>query len=191
MIEKVVDPLEAVMGEDWGILKIPASMRGPMLQYVLELQKKIAGGGGGGSGSSSWTDRMTTAFLAQKPQAMAKLIRTGGTSDLRGIRDQMDYLRKEGSVELERSDRYFGFVVDQAAEAEMMTSWQLADAGDGKADRTSHFRSAFRKALTIVRLTALAGPGPRRCSPAANTAITSTISQRFTRTGRILTCISL
>ncbi|MCK7615932.1 relaxase/mobilization nuclease domain-containing protein [Roseibium sediminicola] len=143
MVSEVVDPLEAVMGEDWGILKIPASMRGPMLQYVLELQKKIAGGGGGGSGSSSWTDRMTTAFLAQKPQAMAKLIRTGGTSDLRGIRDQMDYLRKEGTVELERSDRYFGLVVDQAAEAEMMTSWQLADAGDGRADRTSHFMVSF------------------------------------------------
>lgn len=144
MAEKVVDPVDAVMGEDWAVLKIPATMRGPMLKYVFDLQEKIAkGGGGGASGGSNWTDRMTTAFLARKPQVMTKLIRTGGTSDVRGLRDQMDYLRKDGTVELERSDRYFGTVLDDAAEAEMMTSWQIADAGDGKADRTSHFTVSF------------------------------------------------
>ncbi|MEO1109840.1 MAG: relaxase/mobilization nuclease domain-containing protein [Pseudomonadota bacterium] len=137
-----VDPLAAVMGEDWAVLKIPPSMRGPMQKYVFDLQEKIAkgrGDAGGGGGSS----RMTTSFLRQTPQAMTKMIRGGGTHSLRGIRDQMDYLRKDGTVELERSDRYFGTVLDAAAEAEMMAAWQIADAGDDKADRTSHFTVSF------------------------------------------------
>ncbi len=138
-----VDPLTAVMGEDWAVLKIPPSMRGPMRKYVFDLQEAIAKGGSGAAGGGGGTSHMTTAFLWQRPQAMTKMIRTGGTHTLRGIRDQMDYLRKDGTVELERSDRYFGTVLDDAAEAEMMTSWQIADAGDDKADRTSHFTVSF------------------------------------------------
>lgn len=134
------DPLDVVMREDWGMLDIPAKLRGPMLKYALDLQQKVGRSGSGGSGASS---RLTTAFLARKPQSLVKLIRNGGTSDLRGMRDQMDYLRKEGTVELERSDRYLGAVIDEEMEAHIRSFWEIADDGEGKADRTSHIVVSF------------------------------------------------
>jgi len=138
------DPLDAVMGEDWGILDIPAKLRGPIQRYAFDLQQKVGRsvgrGGASGSGASS---RLTTAFLARKPQSLVKLIRNGGTSDARGLRDQMDYLRKEGTVQLERSDRYLGAVIDEEMEAHIRSFWEIADDGEGKADRTSHIVVSF------------------------------------------------
>ncbi|EFO28785.1 T-DNA border endonuclease virD2 [Roseibium sp. TrichSKD4] len=138
LVGEEIDPLEAVMGEDWGVLKIPATMRGPMLKYAMDMQAKVSRPRSGGG-------FLSTSVLSRRNQAMVKQIRGGGTNTLRGIRDQMNYLRKDGSVELERSDRYCGLVIDDEQEAEMMTSWEIADQGHGKLDKTAHFAVSFPK----------------------------------------------
>ena len=74
---------------------------------------------------------------------MVKLVRSGGTTNLRGMRDQMNYLSKGGTVELEASERYFGAVLDDDLLADTLSAWNGSASTNAKADRTTHFVVSF------------------------------------------------
>ena len=74
---------------------------------------------------------------------MVKLVRSGGTSDLRGMKGQTAYLQKDGTVALEASERHFGAELSGDLLDDTLASWSRAASRDAKADLTSHFIVSF------------------------------------------------
>ena len=134
-----VSALDAVMGEDWAIVefdearKARLSRAGLRAAHRRDVARSGGGGGGGGGGAKP----------GAKPQAVVKMIRKGGASDLRGLRAQMAYLSRQGDVPLQRSEAFMGIEVDAEQAAAIESTWRMPPEGSGRADRTSHFLVSF------------------------------------------------
>ena len=129
-----VSALDAVMGRDWAILSPGRPRKTSDVRLGLRVAHKkdvarFTGGGGTAPGG--------------KPQAVVKMIRSGGVSDLRGLRTQMAYLSRKGEARLERSERYMGLDIDDGHVEAMERSWRMPREGQGTAERTSHFIASF------------------------------------------------
>ena len=137
------DPVDWLMGDHWAELDLGRSSRLSLLRRAERDLRELDGRGGGSRGGRAARPRSSTALLRRRPEAMVKLVRSGGTATLRGLRDQMSYLSKGGTVELEASERYFGAVLDGDLLAETISAWNGSASHDVKADRTSHFVVSF------------------------------------------------
>ncbi len=128
-----VSALDAVMGKDWGILSAGRARKAQEARLGLRIahRQDVArySGNGGAPG--------------RKPQAVVKMIRNGGASNVKGLRAQMSYLSRQGREPLERSERYMGLEVDEDQARTMERSWRMPNEGEGRADRTSHFIVSF------------------------------------------------
>ncbi|ABI93408.1 VirD2 protein (plasmid) [Roseobacter denitrificans OCh 114] len=78
----------------------------------------------------------------QSPQALVKLINKGGANNTQGLKAQMEYLEKDGSVVLQRSEGFFGLDVDSDQKDLMAQAWGLRDTGKSY-PMTSHFVVSF------------------------------------------------
>ena len=145
-----VSALDAVMGEDWAIVDAGRARRARDMQ-MGGLRRSKAGYEAGAllAAHKRDVDRMRPAsggggrLPGRNPQAVVKMIRNGGASDLRGMKAQMDYLSREGKEPLERSEAQMGIEIDAEQEAEMAAAWRMPPEGSGRADRTSHFLASF------------------------------------------------
>lgn len=140
--KKHLSPLDAVMDEDWAHIKLGNSMRLSLLGMMLKKQKKFGGGSSSKSGRSPAL-RLPLQVILRGNQAMVKVIRDGGTTNARGMRDQMNYLAKEGEATLERSERYFGTSVDDKDQQALIDSWGIAGEAKTNSDKTTHFVVSF------------------------------------------------
>lgn len=136
-----VSPIDIVMGDHWGEIQLGNPMRLSLLGLMLRNQKKFAGQAGGGRGSL--LRRVPLEIVRRSPQAMVKVIRKGGTTNARGMRDQMSYLEKDGDAVLERSERYFGAELDVEAQEELIEAWGLSGETKTNSDKTTHFVVSF------------------------------------------------
>ena len=125
-----VSAVDAVMGEDWAHLELG---RGSAVRSALDegrqtgARRRAAIGG----------------VLAPSPQAMVKLIGTGGAANARGLKAQMSYLSRQGDVPLVSSESTFGTELGPADAEQLAAAWGLPEADRGGADRTSHFVVSF------------------------------------------------
>ncbi|WP_299821206.1 relaxase/mobilization nuclease domain-containing protein [uncultured Jannaschia sp.] len=134
-----ISALDAVMGKDWAIVQAGRARRHHEVETGLALKaahkrnvERMNGGGGGGGG-----------LPGRKPQAVIKMVRKGGASDVHGLRAQMAYLSRDGQQPLERSETLLGAEIDDVQAAEMERLWRMPPEGSGRADRTSHFIASF------------------------------------------------
>ena len=74
---------------------------------------------------------------------MVKVIKKGGTTNVRGMRDQMSYLSKDGYAKLERSERYGGIDLDEASRERVIRSWGLSGETRTQSDKTTHIVVSF------------------------------------------------
>ncbi|MFK5980835.1 MAG: relaxase/mobilization nuclease domain-containing protein [Rhizobiaceae bacterium] len=139
--KKHVSPLDAVMGEDWAQVELGNSMRLSLLGVMLKNQKKF--GGSGPKSGRSPAIRLPLQVILRGNQAMVKVIRNGGTTSARGMRDQMKYLEKEGEATLERSERYFGTAINDTDQQALIKSWGIAGEAKTNSDKTTHFVVSF------------------------------------------------
>lgn len=141
--KREIDPVDWLMGHDFGELKIGAK-QGVATQIVLinQLNRLSKLGRAGRSGSSGGR-ALTPSITRGSKQALVKLIRKGGTQTARGLRDQMKYLNREGEVEVQRSERFFGVAIDDAEQDSLVASWGLDSPNSTGVDKTSHFVVSF------------------------------------------------
>ena len=87
--------VDAVMGEDWAHLELGrgSAVRPPADEGRRTGPRRRAAVGG---------------VLAPNPQALVKLIGSGGTATSRGLKAQMTYLSRQGDVPLRSSESTFG-----------------------------------------------------------------------------------
>ena len=139
-----VDPVDWLMGHDFGELKIGAK-QGVATQVVLinQLNRLSRLGRGGPSGSRSGGKPLSPRIGNGGKQALVKLIRKGGTQTARGLRAQLRYLNREGEVEVKRSERFFGVAIDEAEQENLVASWGLDRPNETGVDKTSHFVVSF------------------------------------------------
>ncbi|WP_299842639.1 relaxase/mobilization nuclease domain-containing protein [uncultured Jannaschia sp.] len=133
--------LDAVMGEDWAIVEAGRAGRAPVVRAGIAAahRRDVARHGGGGGG-----------MPGGKPQAVVKMIRQGGASDLRGLRAQMAYLSRQGEEPLQRSERYMGVEIDAEQAGLLEQAWRMPEAGrEGAADRTTHFIVSFPEGTPV------------------------------------------
>lgn len=125
-----VSAVDAVMGEDWAHLELGrgSAVRPPADEGRRTGARRRAAIGGA---------------LSPNPQALVKLIGSGGTATSRGLRAQMDYLSRQGDVPLVSSESTFGTELAVGDAAEIAAAWGLPDTDRGGADRTSHFVVSF------------------------------------------------
>jgi len=123
--------VDAVMGEDWAHLELGRGSAERRLTYGearrTRSRRRAAIGG----------------VLAPNPQALVKLIGTGGTATRGGLKAQMGYLSRQGDVPLRSSESTFGTELGADDAAELAASWGLPETDRGGADRTSHFVVSF------------------------------------------------
>ncbi len=128
-----VSALDAVMGEDWAIVEATRARRGRAPRaglksaHALDVKRGPAGG----------------VLPGRKPQAVVKMVRKGGASDVRGLKAQIAYLSRDGAQPLQRSEALGGLEIDAQQMAEIETEWRMPPEGSGRADRTSHFIVSF------------------------------------------------
>lgn len=134
-----VTPVDVVMGDHWAELDLGTSARLSLLRHVL--RKQQTGGGVGGAHKARL--RIPLEVVRRSPQAMVKVIRKGGTTNARGMRDQMSYLEKDGDARLERSERYFGTELDSDEKEVLIEAWGLAGENKTNSDKTTHFVVSF------------------------------------------------
>jgi type IV secretion system T-DNA border endonuclease VirD2 len=121
------------MGEDWAIVEAgrPRRGRSPGLglraAHAADVKRGLAGG----------------ILPGRKPQAVVKMVRKGGASDIRGLRAQIAYLSRDGAQPLERSEALGGVEIDAEQLASIEKGWRMPPEGSGRADRTSHFIVSF------------------------------------------------
>lgn len=125
-----VSAVDAVMGEDWAHLELGrgSAVRPPADQGRRTGARRRAAIGGA---------------LSPNPQALVKLIGSGGTATRGGLRAQMDYLSRQGDVPLMSSESTFGTELGVDDAAAIAAAWGLPDSDRGGADRTSHFVVSF------------------------------------------------
>ena len=128
-----VSALDAVMGEDWAVLEPARARRGHTLRLGLRTAHRadVQRGLGGGM------------LPGRKPQAVVKMIRGGGTSDVQGLRAQIAYLSRDGAEPLQRSEAMMGIALDAEEAALLEREWRMPPDGANRADRTSHFIVSF------------------------------------------------
>lgn len=85
--------------------------------------------------------------MAPNPQALVKLIGSGGTGTARGLRAQMSYLSRQGGVPLVSSESTFGAELGAGDAEALAAAWGLPEADRGGADRTSHFVVSFPEGI--------------------------------------------
>lgn len=136
-----MSPVDMVMGDHWAELKLGNSMRLSLLGLVLKKQQQL--GGQSGRGGSPALRSVSFQVVRRGPQAMVKVIRKGGTTNARGMRDQMAYLEKDGDAKLERSERYFGAELDDETQEKLIEAWGLAGESKTNSDKTTHFVVSF------------------------------------------------
>ena len=137
-----VSALDAVMGEDWAIVEAGRAGRAPVVRAGIAAahRRDVARHGGGGGGG----------MPGGKPQAVVKMIRQGGASDLRGLRAQMAYLSRQGAEPLQRSERYMGVEIDAEQAGLLEQAWRMPVEGrEGAADRTTHFIVSFPEGTPV------------------------------------------
>lgn len=125
-----VSAVDAVMGEDWAHLELGRgrAVRPPVDEGRRTGARRRAAIGGA---------------LSPNPQALVKLIGSGGTATARGLRAQMDYLSRQGDVPLVSSESTFGTELGVGDAEQIAAAWGLPDTDRGGADRTSHFVVSF------------------------------------------------
>ena len=125
-----VSAVDAVMGEDWAHLELGrgSAVRPPADEGRRTGARRRAAIGGA---------------LSPNPQALVKLVGSGGTATARGLRAQMDYLSRQGDVLLLSSESTFGTELGAGDAAEVAAAWGLPETDRGGADRTSHFVVSF------------------------------------------------
>lgn len=125
-----VSAVDAVMGEDWAHLELGrgSAVRPPADEGRRTGARRRAAIGGA---------------LSPNPQALVKLIGSGGTATSRGLRAQMDYLSRQGDVPLVSSESTFGTELGVGDAAQIAAAWGLPESDRGGADRTSHFVVSF------------------------------------------------
>lgn len=121
-------PLDAVMGEDWAVLKghRPGTARN------IELAVGRQG------------TRRRYLGTMRKPQAMVKLVTRGGARKQAGVMAQMAYLSRDGAVPMYRSARYMDVEIDQEDQEALAHAW-MRNTRDAAFDYTSHFVVSFPK----------------------------------------------
>ena len=82
------------------------------------------------------------------PQAIIRIVPNGGTQSAGQIVDQLNYLTRKGTVDLQRSDRHQGVVVPSTQFAEEANSWvrqtgNNPEAAPEAADLTTHIVVSF------------------------------------------------
>jgi type IV secretion system T-DNA border endonuclease VirD2 len=122
--------VDAVMGEDWAHLELGrgSAVRPPADEGRRTGPRRRAAVGG---------------VLAPNPQALVKLIGSGGTATSRGLKAQMTYLSRQGDVPLRSSESTFGVELGAADAEQLAAAWGLPETDRGGADRTSHFVVSF------------------------------------------------
>lgn len=125
-----VDPLDAVMGEDWARLRLGRGGAAREPQGV------------GAHGAKRRRAALAGA-LAPNPQALVKLIGAGGAKNARGLRAQMTYLGRAGDVPLRSSESTFGVEIGPDDVGALAAAWGLPETDRGGSDRTSHFVVSF------------------------------------------------
>lgn len=126
-----VDPVDAVMGE----IRLGGGRGGLLHLANAELQRDRR--------SRRRTRDSIAGVLAPNPQALVKLIGTGGAKSARGLRAQMAYLSREGGVPLRSSESTFGTELGPDDAAALSSAWGLPKSDRGGSDRTSHFVVSF------------------------------------------------
>lgn len=136
-----VSAVDIVMGDHWGELNLGNSMRLSLLGLMLRQQQQL--GGQTGCVGSPALRQNAFQIVRRGPQAMVKVIRNGGTTNARGMRDQMSYLEKDGDAKLERSEQFFGIELDEDAQEGLIEAWGLDRASNTDSDKTTHFVVSF------------------------------------------------
>lgn len=136
-----VSAVDIVMGDHWGEIDLGNSLRLSLLGLMLNKQKQF--GGQSGRGGSPALRHIPLQVVRRGPQAMVKVIRNGGTTNARGMRDQMSYLEKDGDAKLEQSERYFGAKLDEEGQEALIEAWGLVGESKTNSDKTTHFVVSF------------------------------------------------
>lgn len=134
-----VTPVDIVMGEHWAEIDLGNSMRLSLRRHMLKKQEA----GKGGSSGQTRMRRIPLDVINRSQQAMVKVIKKGGTTNARGMRDQMSYLEKDGDAVLERSERYFGTELAADEQEALIESWGLSGKTKTQSDKTTHFVVSF------------------------------------------------
>ncbi|WP_282063819.1 relaxase/mobilization nuclease domain-containing protein [Roseobacter litoralis] len=125
--------LDAVMGEDWAVYKAGNARKAQQILYAMNQQRNRRSAGAG----------LAFRVGRQSPQALVKLINKGGAINSQGLKAQMEYLEKDGTVVLQRSEGVFGLDVDEDQKDLMAQAWGLKDSGKSAYPMTSHFVVSF------------------------------------------------
>lgn len=136
-----VSPVDVVMGYPWGEIELCSSSRLSLLGLMLKRQQQY--GAQLGRGGSPALRNIPLQISRRGPQAMVKVIRNGGTTNARGMRDQMSYLEKDGEARLERSESFFGNELDEEAQKDLISAWGLDRPSNTSSDKTTHFVVSF------------------------------------------------
>ena len=136
-----VSPVDIVMGDPWAEISLGSSLRLSLLYAALNQQQQTSGKGGGGGGQNRL--RVPLSVVNGGRNAMVKVIKKGGTTNARGMRDQMSYLSKVGDARLERSERYFGIELDENSRERLIDSWGLSGETKTQSDKTTHIVVSF------------------------------------------------
>ncbi|WP_136661797.1 relaxase/mobilization nuclease domain-containing protein [Nitratireductor sp. XY-223] len=136
-----ISPVDIVMGDPWAELNLGNPMRLSLLYAALNKQQGPSARGG--PGSSGTRLRFPLSAFQGGNSAMVKVIKKGGTTNARGMRDQMSYLSKDGDAKLERSERYFGIELDETSQERLINSWGLSGETKTQSDKTTHIVVSF------------------------------------------------
>jgi len=136
-----VSPVDIVMGDHWAEIELGNSMRLSLLKVALQKQQGPSSKAGGGGSRTRL--RLPLSVFQGSNSAMVKVIKKGGTTNARGMRDQMSYLSKDGDAKLERSERYFGIELDEASQERLINSWGLSGETRTQSDKTTHIVVSF------------------------------------------------
>ena len=136
-----ISPIDIVMGDHWAEINLGNPMRLSLLKAALKKEQGPAAKVSGGTSTTRL--RVPLSVFRNGNSAMVKVIKKGGTTNARGMRDQMSYLSKDGDVKLERSDRYFGIELDKASQERLINSWGLSGETKTQSDKTTHIVVSF------------------------------------------------
>ena len=129
-----VSPVDAVMGEDWAEVDFAHGARRPTRAALLAAHRQDIRPGGA---------PMPPALPGRRAQIVVKMVRTGGASNAAGLRAQLNYLSREGGVEMQRSEDFFGIGMDGEEIENVIAAWNMPAGQGGGPDRTSHFIVSF------------------------------------------------
>ncbi|SDX93683.1 type IV secretion system T-DNA border endonuclease VirD2 [Albimonas donghaensis] len=133
-----VSPVDAVMGEDWAEVDFSHGARRPTRAALMAAHRQDIRPGGA---------PMPPALPGRREQIVVKMVRTGGASNAAGLRAQLNYLSREGGVEVQRSEDFFGIGMDAEEIENVISAWNMPGGQRGGPDRTSHFIVSFPQSI--------------------------------------------